>query len=351
MTRLALAGVSKTFGRIVALRDVDLTVAGGELVAILGPSGSGKTSLLRATAGLDRIDRGSVFFDGRDVTARDARERNVGMVFQDFALFPHLSVRENIAFGLRARRIAGREARVLAAATQARIAELLDRKPATLSGGERQRVAIARALACEPTAYLFDEPFASLDTPLRAALRVDFAELRAQLAAAMVFVTHDQSEAFALGDRVAVMRNGAIEQIGTARDLLAAPATRFVAEFVGLPPRSVIDGMVVDGRFIAYDDELAQVAAPDGPAALAVAPAAFALDDSGPLRGTVRLVETIGPVRFASVGIGAQTVIVALDERIPHIGERVALGLRTPLVDSWLFDRAGHRYPERSRAA
>ena len=248
-------------------------------------------------------------------------------------------------------RIAGREARVLAAATQARIAELLDRKPATLSGGERQRVAIARALACEPTAYLFDEPFASLDTPLRAALRVDFAELRAQLAAAMVFVTHDQSEAFALGDRVAVMRNGAIEQIGTARDLLAAPATRFVAEFVGLPPRSVIDGMVVDGRFIAYDDELAQVAAPDGPAALAVAPAAFALDDSGPLRGTVRLVETIGPVRFASVGIGAQTVIVALDERIPHIGERVALGLRTPLVDSWLFDRAGHRYPERSRAA
>ncbi len=351
MTRLALAGVTKSFGRTTALCDVDLAVAAGELVAILGPSGSGKTTLLRAVAGLDAPDAGAIFVDGQNVTARAARERNVGMVFQDLALFPHLSVRENIAFGLRARRTPGCDARVRAAADLARIAPLLDRKPGTLSGGERQRVAIARALACDPVAYLFDEPFAALDAPLRAALRVELAELRGQLDAAMVFVTHDQSEALALGDRIAVMRRGSIEQIGTAADLLAAPATRFVAEFVGLPPRSLIDGTVANGRFLAHGCSLARVVAPDGPAALAVAPSAFTFGGSDGMDGIVRLIETIGQDRYATLGVERQTLVVALGDRRLAVGDRVRIGVQTPLVDCWLFDSAGRPFPEATRAA
>jgi len=351
MTRLALVGVTKTFARTVALRNVDLAVAAGELVAVLGPSGSGKTTLLRAIAGLDVLDSGTVAFDGVDVTRCDARARNVGMVFQDFALFPHVSVRENIAFGLRARHVAGRDARVLAAARQARIEPLLERKPATLSGGEKQRVAIARVLACAPVAYLFDEPFASLDTPLRATLRVEFAELRAQLDAAMLFVTHDQGEALALGDRIAVMRGGSIEQIGTADELLAAPATRFVAEFVGLPPRSVIDGAIVRGAFVAHGCEFVRVAAPDGPAALAIPPAGFDLRAGGRLAGTVRLIETIGAGKYASILIGTETLVVALGDHVPRAGERVSVDVRAAFSNGWLFDAAGRRIAEASRAA
>ena len=351
MTRLALVGVSKTFGRTVALRDVDLAVAAGELVAVLGPSGSGKTTLLRAIAGLDVLDAGTVSFDGRDLTQSDTRARNVGMVFQDFALFPHLSVRENIAFGLRARHVGARDERVFAAAAQARIETLLDRKPATLSGGEKQRVAIARALACAPVAYLFDEPFASLDTPLRATLRVEFAELRAQLDAAMLFVTHDQSEALALGDRIAVMRGGTIEQIGTADELLAAPATRFVAEFVGLPPRSVIDGAIERGTFVAHGCELVRVEAADGPASLAIPPEAFDVRAGGRLAGTVRLIETIGSGKYASILVGNDTLVVALDDRVLRAGEGVAIDVRASFTRGWLFDAAGRRIAEASRAA
>ena len=232
-------GITKRFGVFEALRDVDLHVKEGELVALLGPSGSGKTTLLRILAGLEFPDRGRVLFDGEDATERSARERRVGFVFQHYALFRHMSVFENVAFGLRvrARRERPREAEI-----RERVSELLhlvqlgnmaDRLPAQLSGGQRQRVALARALAVRPRMLLLDEPFGALDSRVRKELRRWLRQLHDELHITSVFVTHDQEEALELADRVVVMNRGAIEQVGTPEQVYHEPATRFVYEFLG----------------------------------------------------------------------------------------------------------------------
>jgi sulfate transport system ATP-binding protein len=232
-------GITKRFGVFEALRDVDLHVKEGELVALLGPSGSGKTTLLRILAGLEFPDRGRVLFDGEDATERSARERRVGFVFQHYALFRHMSVFENVAFGLRvrARRERPREAEI-----RERVSELLhlvqlgnmaDRLPAQLSGGQRQRVALARALAVRPRMLLLDEPFGALDSRVRKELRRWLRQLHDELHITSVFVTHDQEEALELAARVVVMNRGAIEQVGTPEQVYHEPATRFVYEFLG----------------------------------------------------------------------------------------------------------------------
>ncbi len=232
---IAVASVSKSFGAVAVLRDVSVAAAPGSVVALLGPSGCGKTTLLRIIAGLETPDAGEVRIDTRTVSGpKDfvaPEQRRVGMVFQDWALFPHLSVARNVAYGLK--RGPGRADRVAAALAMVGLDGLGDRQPGTLSGGQQQRVALARAIAPEPSAILLDEPFSNLDTSLRVQVRGEVHRLLAELAITCVFVTHDQEEAFVLGDEVAVMHGGRIVQQATPAELYAAPATPWVATFVG----------------------------------------------------------------------------------------------------------------------
>jgi sulfate transport system ATP-binding protein len=249
---IEVKGVTKTFGSFVAVSDVSLTVPTGELVALLGPSGSGKTSLLRIIAGLERADRGQVLFEGEDATVRDVRHRGVGFVFQHYALFRHMSVFENVAFGLRVRPLPRRPTE---AEVKKKVTDLLklvqldwlgDRYPSQLSGGQRQRVALARALAVEPKVLLLDEPFGSLDAKVRQELRRWLRRLHDEIRVTSVFVTHDQEEALEVSDRVVVMNHGKVEQVGTPQDVFDHPATPFVMGFLGSV--NVFHGRVEAGR-------------------------------------------------------------------------------------------------------
>ncbi|MCU0242722.1 MAG: sulfate ABC transporter ATP-binding protein [Vicinamibacteria bacterium] len=244
--------ICKSFGSFQALRDVSLRVQGGELLALLGPSGSGKTSLLRIIAGLEPADQGVVLFDGEDATRRDVRDREVGFVFQHYALFRHMTVFENVAFGLRVR---PRQTRPSEEGVRARVNELLklvqldwlgDRYPSQLSGGQRQRVALARALAVEPKVLLLDEPFGSLDAKVRQELRRWLRRLHDEIHLTGVFVTHDQEEALEVADRVVVMNHGRIEQIATPEEVFEHPATPFVMQFLGNV--NIFHGRVEDGK-------------------------------------------------------------------------------------------------------
>ena len=235
-------GDARKKDQVVALDGVDLEVGDAELVVVVGPSGSGKTTLPRCLAGLEEPDEGRIEIDGRDVGRVPAGKRNVAMVFQDFALFPHLTAAENIAFGLRARKVERSDIddRVRAAARQLRVEEALGRRPEELSGGERQRVALARAIVREPAVFLLDEPLSNLDAELRSSMRVEIRTLQRRLGVSALHVTHDQTEAMTMGDRVAVLRAGRIEQVATPSDLYDRPATAFVAAFVGSPPMNVV---------------------------------------------------------------------------------------------------------------
>ena len=244
--------VTKRFGDFVAVNDISLTVPSGELVALLGPSGSGKTSLLRIIAGLERPDAGQVLFEGEDATTRDVRHRGVGFVFQHYALFRHLTVFENVAFGLRVRPRAARPApavireKVMSLLKLVQLDWLANRLPSELSGGQRQRVALARALAVEPRMLLLDEPFGSLDAKVRQELRRWLRRLHDDIRLTSVFVTHDQEEALEVADRVVVMSQGRIEQVGTPQEVFEHPATPFVMTFIG--QSAVFAGTVQGGK-------------------------------------------------------------------------------------------------------
>jgi sulfate transport system ATP-binding protein len=265
---IEVRNVTKTFGSFVAVNDVSFTVRTGELVALLGPSGSGKTSLLRIIAGLERADRGQVLFEGEDATVRDVRQRGVGFVFQHYALFRHLTVFENVAFGLRVR---PRRRRPSPADIHRKVTDLLklvqlhwlaDRYPSQLSGGQRQRVALARALAVEPRVLLLDEPFGSLDAKVRSELRRWLRRLHDEIRVTSVFVTHDQEEALEVSDRVVVMNHGQVEQMGTPQGVFDQPATPFVMGFLGSV--NIFHGRVEAGRAhlgplsIDYPDHVAE---------------------------------------------------------------------------------------------
>ena len=251
---IEVQGVTKRFGQFVALKDVSLQVASGELVALLGPSGSGKTTLLRIIAGLDVADSGSVLLEGEDATQRSARDRGVGFVFQHYALFRHMTVFENVAFGLRVRPRATRPSdadirrRVMELLTLVQLDFLSDRRPSELSGGQRQRVAVARAVAVEPKVLLLDEPFGALDAKVRQELRRWLRRLHDDIHLTSVFVTHDQEEALELADRVAIMNHGVIEQEGTPAEVIDHPQTPFVINFLGTV--NIFPGRVEHGRGI-----------------------------------------------------------------------------------------------------
>jgi sulfate transport system ATP-binding protein len=343
---IEVRNVTKTFGSFVAVDDVSLTVPAGALVALLGPSGSGKTSLLRIVAGLERADRGQVFFEGEDATVRDARDRGVGFVFQHYALFRHLTVFENVAFGLRVRPRATRppeaefRRRVLELLKLVQLDWLADRRPAALSGGQRQRVALARALAVEPRVLLLDEPFGSLDAKVRQELRRWLRRLHDTIKVTSVFVTHDQEEALEVADRVVVMNQGHVEQVGTPQEVFDHPATPFVMNFLGSV--NIFHGRVESGKAllgpIALDypdhpgDESRPAAGYARPHELEVARAA---DAEGGLWATVRHVHSAGAiVKLELLDEEGRTLQVDLtrqrhDEIQPVTGDRLYVRPRT----------------------
>lgn len=250
MPPLSLRGISRSFGRVPAVRDLTLEVADGELLVLLGPSGCGKTTTLRIVAGLERADAGAIAIGERDVTHLPPAARDVAMVFQSYALFPHMTVEANLAFGLDARGVPRTDARarVAAAAESLGIAHLLHRRPPQLSGGERQRVALGRALVREPAVFLMDEPLSNLDAPLRVQTRAEIVRLQERFGTTTVYVTHDQAEALGMGHRVGVMRDGRLEQVGTPSEVYESPANLFVATFVGNGPLTVVRARREDGR-------------------------------------------------------------------------------------------------------
>lgn len=249
MSAVSVSGLSKSFGPQQVLREIYLPIDAGDFTVLLGPSGCGKSTLLNVIAGLEDTDAGIVEIDGADVTHREPSKRGIAMVFQSYALYPTMSVRKNLSFGLRVRSVPRREIarRVEWAANLLQIDELLDRKPSQLSGGQRQRVAIGRALVQQAKVFLFDEPLSNLDAKLRTEMRVELKRLHKELGATILYVTHDQIEAMTLATRIAVMRAGRIEQYATPDDLYEAPATLFVAGFVGSPAMNFVRGRLTSG--------------------------------------------------------------------------------------------------------
>ncbi len=244
MAQIELRGVSKSFQGTNVIRDISLTIQDREFCVFVGPSGCGKSTLLRLIAGLETVSAGQVLIDGQDVTTREPHDRQLSMVFQSYALYPHMTVRQNIAFALETARMPKDQiaAKVTEAARMLRLDGLLDRRPAQLSGGQRQRVAIGRAIVRDPKAFLFDEPLSNLDAALRADTRIEIATLHQQLGATMIYVTHDQVEAMTLADRIVVLNAGRVEQSGTPMELYNTPATEFVATFLGAPTMNILRG-------------------------------------------------------------------------------------------------------------
>jgi multiple sugar transport system ATP-binding protein len=254
LAEIVLENVSKVFGSdVVAVDDVSLRIEDGEFLVLVGPSGCGKSTLLRVIAGLEEASEGRLLIGERDVTDRAPRERDVAMVFQSYALYPHMTVRQNLGYGLKVRKIKKAEAkrRVTEVARLLRLDELLDRRPAELSGGQRQRVAMGRAIVREPQAFLMDEPLSNLDAKLRVGMRAELVSLHDRLGATTVYVTHDQVEAMTLGQRVAVMRDGRIQQVDTPQLLYRYPQSLFVAAFIGSPAMNLVEADV-DGSAVAF---------------------------------------------------------------------------------------------------
>ena len=313
---LSLRGIEKTFSvrrgpPTPVLHGIDLDVAEGEMLVIVGPSGSGKTTLLRCIAGLEEIDGGAVVVGGRDVTNDEPGERDVAMVFQELALYPHLTVRSNISFGLRARKADPQtiDTAVTDAARTLELEGLLDRLPSQLSGGERQRVALARAIVRDPTAFLLDEPLSNLDPALRTRARVEIKTLQQRLGRTAVYVTHDQVEAMTLGDRIAVLRDGRVEQVGAPLDLYDRPATAFVGRFLGTPPMNILSTEVLTPE---------RRKAPT----FGIRPERVRLDGSGDgVPATVRVVEQIGSSTLVHLDTAHGSLVVRTDDRrVPDLG-------------------------------
>src|ERR1039458_3065125 len=333
-----MEGLRRHYGPVVALDGLDLTMAPGELVALLGPSGCGKTTTLRLVAGLEDADAGRITVGGKDVIHLPASKRDAGMVFQAYSLFPHMTARQNVAFGLRMRKVGSRE-RLRRAGEMLELVGLstqADRYPNQLSGGQQQRVALARALAIEPQVLLLDEPLSALDAKVRAQLRDEIRRIQLEVGITTLFVTHDQEEALAIADRVGVMREGHLEQLAPPIEVYSRPATSFVAEFVGLSNR--LSGMVRGGDVTVRGCTLPLVErdTPDGEVVALVRPEAVTLashasPESGPLVGTVIAVTFLGATSRVTVDLGDTSVMAQLstsDATALSAGSRVELTIR-----------------------
>ena len=329
MSSVRLESVSKHFGDVVAVDAIDLEVEDRELLVLVGPSGCGKTTTLRMIAGLEQPTSGTISIGDRDVTHVDAMDRNIAMVFQNYALYPHMNVFRNMAFGLQMRKVARQEVqtRVGEAAKSLGIDGLLERRPAQLSGGERQRVALGRAIVRDPEVFLLDEPLSNLDAKLRVSMRSELVSLRKGLGATMVYVTHDQVEAMTMGDRIVVMRDGRIHQVGSPRDVYLRPADRFVAEFIGNPPMNIIGGriqgdsgrpvLVAGDLSVPLEGELAEVAARmdgDREVDFGIRPEGVRLGESaGQVEGTVVGSQFLGAEHLVELDFGGPRLLARIE--------------------------------------
>ena len=321
--RVSMRGIVKRHGTFTALHGIDLDIEPGEFFALLGPSGSGKTTTLRILAGLEPLNEGRVLLDGADVTFREPGERDVAMVFQSYALYPHMTVFDNIAFPLRmiATSPDAVERAVRDAATKVRIDHLLARRPGQLSGGQQQRCALARAIVRKPRLFLLDEPLSNLDAKLRLETRVELRKLQRSLGVTTVYVTHDQEEAMTIADRVAVFMEGRIVQVGRPQDIFTRPASAIVAAFIGSPPMNLLPADVRGGALHVAGVELPMTRSlgADGPVTLGVRPAALRIAPTG-LPARVYLIEDLGDTTIVDLDVAGQVIKLRTDHR-PQIRE------------------------------
>ena len=339
MAYLKLSGVEKMFGEHRVIKGIDLEIKQGEFVVFVGPSGCGKSTLLRLIAGLENIDGGSLHLDGRDITHLPSSKRVLAMVFQSYALYPHMSVFENMSFALKLAKAdpaviqekVGRAAKIL------NLTDYLHRTPKELSGGQRQRVAIGRAIVRAPKVFLCDEPLSNLDAALRGQTRIEIAKLHRDLGATTIYVTHDQVEAMTLADRVVVLRDGKIEQVGTPLELYDRPANQFVAQFIGTPQMNVVAATDMPAL-----EAVAGLPIPAG-GFVGLRPENVTLDAAGQglLQGTVELVEALGAetLIYVSTPQGAQLVSRLNERSALHAGDRV--GVNIDVDAAHLFDAQG----------
>jgi multiple sugar transport system ATP-binding protein len=363
MAGLSLKGVIKSFDGAQALSNVNLDVNDGEFAVFVGPSGCGKSTLLRTIAGLEEIDQGEIRIDGLDVTRTAPAGRGIAMVFQSYALYPQMSVYDNMAFGMK---IAGApraeiDCAVRAAAETLGLTSLLDRKPKALSGGERQRTAIGRAIVRKPKIFLFDEPLSNLDAALRVRMRREFARLHDQLKTTMIYVTHDQVEAMTLADRIIVLRKGRVEQIGSPRELYDRPANQFVAGFIGSPAMNFLEGEIAavcadgvcvrlrDGSQIRAEVEASQSAV-GAPATLGVRPEHVVFDGAANrVNSVVEMVEELGGhslIYLKANDAGAPAIVQTHGHFRGRKGDAISLSF--PAEHCHVFDAGGCALPRRS---
>ena len=341
MATLSLKNIRKDYGAVQIIKDINLDVADREFIVLVGPSGCGKSTLLRMIAGLEEISSGELRIDDEVMNEVEADERGLAMVFQSYALYPHMSVADNMGFALKLAGVpkAERDAKVLAAAKTLQLDHLLDRKPKQLSGGQRQRVAIGRAIVRQPKVFLFDEPLSNLDAALRVQMRIELAELHRKLNATMIYVTHDQIEAMTMADRIVVLRAGVIEQVGTPLELYNSPANTFVAGFIGSPKMNLIEARVTDlgssGATLFFTGGSSLVV-PSRPSlvpgqrlTVGLRPEMVGPSDNGTLTGVVDVIEHLGSETLAYVNLGAGPLLtVKLDAASSvAVGEALRLGV------------------------
>lgn len=330
MAQVELRNVEKTFGKTKVIKDVDLSIEKGEFVVFVGPSGCGKSTLLRLIAGLETLTDGEIIIADRAVMNLPPSERGIAMVFQSYALYPHMSVFHNMAFSLSLQGVAKAEIqeRVEAAAKILQMEHLLDRRPAALSGGQRQRVAIGRAIVRNPDVFLFDEPLSNLDAALRHDTRVEIAKLHKQLGATTIYVTHDQVEAMTLADKIVVLKDGEIMQVGSPMDLFNYPDNEFVAGFLGSPKMNFFDGVLTDLDKAGFSGSGIQI---DGlrlvsstktigaPVRMGVRPQHLVIDTNGQLKGSVTLVERLGTETVVELRTEDETPFRFAGQDVPEI--------------------------------
>jgi multiple sugar transport system ATP-binding protein len=345
MATIELKNLVKRYGKVEAVKGIDLSIADGEFVVFVGPSGCGKSTTLRMIAGLEEISGGTLKIGSDIVNQRDPKQRNIAMVFQNYAIYPHLTVRQNIGFGLYTSKLSkqDKDKRIEEAGKVLGLEAYLDRRPAALSGGQRQRVAIGRAMVRDPSAFLFDEPLSNLDAQLRAQMRIEIKRLHQRLKTTTVYVTHDQVEAMTMADRIVVMKDGHILQVGTPSELYESPVDVFTARFIGSPSMNLIGGRRTGTKVEA---------ASNGDILIGIRPHDLAANPGAPsdgfgLSGTVTAVEPLGPETLVHLDVeGAPVIATARDKFIPAVGSQLACGAASGSL--YLFDARSETFLGRS---
>ena len=340
MAQIELMNVSKRWGNFIGVDNFNLTIADEEFLVLLGPSGCGKTTMMRMIAGLEEASEGDIVIDGKVVNDLEPKDRDIAMVFQSYGLYPNMNVYENIRFPLKVRKIDHKthDARVRKAADMVELGEFLHRKPAELSGGQRQRVALARAIVREPNVFLMDEPLSNLDAKLRVSTRAQIKNLSHELKVTTIYVTHDQIEAMTLADRVVVMKQGVVQQVGTPTDIYDNPANTFVAGFIGSPAMNLLKGTMKDGCFSGDNVEISGFSAADGPITLGFRAEDAAVSPSlGSINATVYTMELLGDATMIAVKAGGALVSVKANKDYrTEIGDQVSISV--PQEICHLFD-------------